>query len=101
MKNIQTTVTAAATTIREMSTYSQKIGAIVETIGDIADQTNLRALNAAIEAARADEQGRGLAVVAGEVRKLAEGATAAAQEVAGIIRTIQASIDQSSADRSI
>ena len=89
MNTIAERVKESARTVESLGAQSDQIGDIVGTIEDIADQTNLLALNAAIEAARAGEQGRGFAVVADEVRALAERTTKATKEIGAMIKSIQ------------
>ncbi len=89
MNRIKDTVQKTAKTIRGLGESSQEIGAIIQVISDIAEQTNLLALNATIEAARAGEHGKGFAVVADEIRKLAERSSKATKEIAALIKRIQ------------
>lgn len=89
MGQIADKVQESAKTVESLGERSDQIGAIIGTIEEIADQTNLLALNAAIEAARAGEQGRGFAVVADEVRALAERTTRATREIGEMIKAIQ------------
>ena len=103
MNAIRETIQETSKRIKRLGESSQLIGEIVELIGDITEQTNVLALNAAIQAAAAGDAGRGFSVVAEEVQRLAERSTGATKQISAIVRTIQADTHDAAAamERSI
>lgn len=95
MQSIQSSVNSSSASLQSLGEQADQITALVESITAISAQTNLLALNAAIEAARAGEQGKGFAVVADEVRKLAEQTSGFAKQITGSVGLIQQTLDQS------
>lgn len=98
MERVGSVAATVAEKVGSLGEYSKRIGHIVEIIEEIADQTNLLALNAAIEAARAGAHGRSFAVVAEEVRRLADRVSQSAREIAGLIESMQTEIDSAIAE---
>lgn len=95
MQEIRDSATRLASLVGELDEHSGEIGMIIEVISSIADETKLLSLNAAIEAARAGEQGRGFSVVAGEVRRLAEGSSSAAKQIEKLVNEIRSLVSKS------
>ncbi len=94
MESIKAKVGLSAQKVEEMGQHSEQIGIILETINDIASQTNLLSLNAAIEASRAGEHGKGFAVVADEIRRLATKSSESTKEIAALVRSVQKTVTQ-------